>query len=88
MANELNYCAIRSGGWNLKVQAEKWNRDLWQHVKNTIWSQLPSQHPQTVTLRFPDKNGDARFFLKIYHAPSGMAKFKDVLRESKAFPDT
>ena len=85
MANELNYCAIRSGGWNLKVQAEKWNRDLWQHVKNTIWSQLPSQHPQTVTLRFPDKNGDARFFLKIYHAPSGMAKFKDVLRESKAF---
>jgi serine/threonine protein kinase len=85
LADELSYRVIYSDGWKLRVLPEKWSSGLSQHIMNVVRTQFPSLHPQTVSLRFPDRNDGARLFLKVYHAPSGMTKFKDVLRESKAF---
>ncbi len=85
LAGELDYRDLVVGEWRLRVLEEKWTPELWLCVLSVIKRQAPSQHPQTVALRFPDRDGGMRLFLKVFHPPSGLSAVKDLLRQSKAF---
>ena len=85
MVNDLTYSYVRSGEWKLKVLAAAWGGDLWHQVLRMIRSRVPSEHPQTMAFRFPENYSGSRFFLKVYHPQSGIATWKNLLRESKGF---
>jgi len=79
------YSYRESGQWKLRVLEETWSSALWRRVLGVIRSQLPSKHPQTVALRFPEAKGGPCFFLKVYYPECGIAAWKNLVRESKAF---
>ena len=81
MAPRIKFVSRRDGRWKLLVDPELWNEKVWEEIRRRIAAATPSDHPQTMRLILP---GGARAYLKIYGAPTGAARIKDVFRDSKA----
>ena len=78
------YRCFSEGNWSLAVLPERWNQELRDRVLSLVEQQCISKHPQTLKLRYPDREGGDCLFLKIFHRARRLRLFKDVFRQSKA----
>jgi len=79
------YQLCRQDGWNLLVIPESWNQGLWAEILSRLEKQAPTDHPQTLRLRFPAGENGEEFYLKIFHNSGPVEILKDFFRASKAF---
>lgn len=85
MGIRYRYQFCRQDGWNLLVIPESWNQGLWAEVLKHLDHQTPTDHPQTMRLRYPAGENGEEFYLKIFHNSGPVEILKDFVRASKAF---
>ena len=85
MGIRYRYQFCRQDGWNLLVISERWNQGLWAEILSRLEKQAPTDHPQTMRLRYPAGENGEEFYLKIFHNSSPVEILKDFFRASKAF---
>ena len=85
MGIRYRYQFCRQDGWNLLVISERWNQGLWAEILSRLEKQAPTDHPQTMRLRYPAGENGEEFYLKIFHYSSPVEILKDFFRASKAF---
>jgi hypothetical protein len=81
--SQRRYRELSEDGWSLTVDPDSWSRALWQVILANIQEQVPSHHPQTVKLNFPESQQPG-YFLKVHHSASAWSTVKDWFRASKA----
>ncbi len=83
LRSKYRFC--RQDGWNLLVIPENWNQGLWAEILSQLEKQAPTDHPQTMRLRYPAGENGEEFYLKIFHNSGPVEILKDFFRASKAF---
>jgi hypothetical protein len=77
----IKFASLRDGRWTLLVDPKFWDENLWEEIRWRIAAATPAEHPQTVRLALP---GGGQGYLKLYGAPVGAGRIKDLFRDSKA----
>jgi serine/threonine protein kinase len=80
-----SYRSFIHGQWRLAVLPGYWTQDLQDRVLNLVERQIPSKHPQTLTLLYHGSGPGRLAYVKVFHRSQGIASLKDSFRESKAF---
>lgn len=74
----------REGAWHFVFCPNAWSGELQKKVIELVNEQPSSAHPQTVEFDWPARDGDRRYYLKVFHGIRSAGIIKDLFRSSKA----